>query len=148
MLIRVNAVDTNSEDGWECIKVGVDSCAAISVTPEDTFPEEQFPIQVTPSMGEEYFAASGHTMTNTGQQTVQAYIDDYIPVQGKYQRTQVHTPLYVVSELEDNAKTVVISKKYGNFIFCDISGIRTLISRKDCTYHINKWIYKGFPGRA
>ena len=148
MLIRVNAVDTNCEDGWECIKVGVDSCAAISVTPEDTFPEEQFPIQMTQSVGEEYLAASGHTMTNTGQQTVQVYIDDYMPTQGQSQRTQVHRPLYAVSELADNDKIVVFSKTYGDFILCDVIGVKSSISREDGTYHINQWIYKGFPGCA
>ena len=118
------------------------------MTPEDTFPEELFPVEVTPNVGEEYVAANGHTMTNTGQQTVRAYTDDFTPTQSKYQRTQVHRPLHAVSELEDNDKTVVFSKKYGRFILCDITGVRCPFEREDGTYHMNQWFYKGFPGRA
>ena len=97
-------------------------------------------------MGEEYVAASGHTITNTGQQVVHSYTDEFMPVQSKYQRTQVHRPLCAVSDLEDNDKTLVISKKYGKFIMCDLTGVRAQIDREDGTYHMKHWVYKGNQG--
>ncbi len=94
-------------------------------------------------MGEQYVAASGHIIDNIGQQTIQSYTDDYLPMQSKFQRTQVHRPLSAVSEMEDAGKTVVISKKYGRFIIDDVSGVRTEIGREGGTYYMDHWFFRG-----
>ena len=97
----------------------VDSCAALSVTPPNAFPQ---PIEATPQVGEEYMAANKATIRNVGQQIVRAYRNEYLPVQQKFQVTQVHRPLAAVSEMEDNDKTVVFSK-YGRFIIDHDTGV-------------------------
>ena len=68
----INSV--NTEGQWKRVKVGVDSCAAISCTPEGTFPG---PIEVTPQVGEEYTTANDGIIYNQGQQRVEGYTDDY-----------------------------------------------------------------------
>ena len=84
------------------MEVGVGSCAVVSVTSEDTFPEDQFLVQLTSQMGDGYGAANGSVIHNTGQQTINAFTNEYISIQSKFQRTQVHRCLAAVSELEDN----------------------------------------------
>ena len=88
-------------------------------------------------------AASGHVINNTGQQTVKSYTSDYVPMQSKFQRTQVHRPLSTVSEMEDVDKTIVISKKYGRFILDDLSGVSTEIGREGGTYYMDHWFFTG-----
>jgi hypothetical protein len=50
-LERVRQIDAvNSANGeWRKVKIGIDSCAALSVTPKDTFPGE---IEITEHVGE------------------------------------------------------------------------------------------------
>jgi hypothetical protein len=140
---NINSVDGDNNGKWVRIKVGIDSCAAVSVTPETLFPESQFPVQSTPHLGEDYVVGDGNTITNTGQQTIQAYTNEYIPIQQRFQRTQVHRPLAAVSELEDNNKTVVFSKRYGCFVLDDATGVRAEINREDGTYHMDQWVFLG-----
>ena len=121
------------------VRVGVDSCAALSVTPPNVFPQ---PIEATPHVGEEYMAANKGTIKNVGQQTVQAYTNEYLPIQQKFQVTQVHRPLAAVSEMEDNDKTVVISK-YGRFIIDNNTGVWTNIERENGTYYMDQWVFQG-----
>ena len=66
-ITRINAVDAGSEGERVRVRVGVDSCVALSATPPNTFPQ---PIESTPQVGEEYMAANKGTITNVGQQTV------------------------------------------------------------------------------
>ena len=70
IVTRISSVDTEPEGEWIKVRVGVDSCAALSVTPPNVFPQ---PIESTPQVGEEYMAANKGTIRNVGQQTVQAY---------------------------------------------------------------------------
>ena len=87
-------------------------------------------------------AANKGTIRNVGQQTVQAYTNEYLPVQQKFQVTQVHRPLAAVSEMEDNDKTLVISK-YGRFIMDNNIGVWTDIQREDGTYYMDQWVFQG-----
>ena len=81
----INSV--NTEGQWKKVKIGVDSCAAISCTPEGTFPG---PIEVTPQVGEEYTTANAGIIYNQGQQRVEGYTDDYMPFCSKFQVTDVN----------------------------------------------------------
>ena len=139
IVTRINSVDNESEGEWIRVRVGVDSCAALSVTPPNIFPQ---PIEATPQVGEEYMAANKGTIRNVGQQTVNAYTNEYLLVQQKIQVTQVHRPLAAVSEMEDNDKTLVISK-YGRFIMDNDTGVWTDIQREDGTYYMDQWVFQG-----
>ena len=134
IVTRINSVDNESEGEWIRVRVGVDSCAALSVTPPNVFPQ---PVEATPQVGEEYMAADKGTIRNVGQQTVNAYTNEYLPVQQRFQVTQVHRPLAAVSEMEDNDKTLVISK-YRRFIMDNNTGVWTNIQREDGTYYMDQ----------
>ena len=49
MVTRISSVDNEKEGEWIKVRVGVDSCAALSVTPPNVFPQ---PIEATPQVGE------------------------------------------------------------------------------------------------
>ena len=87
-------------------------------------------------------AANKGTIHNIGQQTVNAYTNEYLPVHQKFQVTQVHRPLAAVSEMEDNDKIVVFSK-YGRFIIDNNTGVWTSIDREDGTYYMDQWVFRG-----
>ena len=90
------------------VKVGIDSCAAESVSPPGCFPGE---VQVTQRVGEEYTCASDHVIYNQGQQTPSGVTNDWLPVSYTSQVTDVNKPLMSVKRMKDNDNTVVFSKK-------------------------------------
>ena len=87
----INAV--NNEGHWKQIKIGVDSCAAVSCTPEGTFPG---PVEVAPQVGEEYTTANAIIIYSQDQQRVEGFTDDYVPFCIKFQVTDVNRPLMAV----------------------------------------------------
>ena len=91
IVTRIGSVDNDAVGEWIKVRVGVDSCAALSVTPPNVFPQL---VEATPQVGEEYMAANKGTIRNVGQQTVQAYTNEYLPVKQRFQVTQVHRPVH------------------------------------------------------
>ena len=90
--VDVCPVSTTDTEGWKMIEVGVDSCAAESVTPLGLFPT---PVQLTARVGEEYTCANDTVIYNQGQQTVSALTNDWVPVSSTFQVTDVNKPLDV-----------------------------------------------------
>ena len=136
---RVNAGSINATDasGWKLIKVGIDSCAAESVSPPGCFPGE---VQVTQRVGEEYTCASDHVIYNQGQQTPSGVTNDWLPVSYTSQVTDVNKPLMSVKRMKDNDNTVVFSKKWGDFIINDITGVATQMVDENNTFHLPIWV--------
>ena len=123
--------------GWKCIKIGVDSCAAESVTPPDIFPS---PIEATGRVGEEYTCANDTAIYNKGQQTVSGYTDDYVLVSSRFQVTDVNKPLMSVYSARDNDNTLLYSKKYGDWIINDLTGSATRMIEEHNTFHLPLWV--------
>ena len=100
-------------------------------------------IEVTPQVGEEHMAANKGIIHNAGQQTVSAYTNEFLFVSTKFQVTQVHRPLAIVSENLDANKTLVISNKYGRFIMWNDTWITTEVDCEGGTYHMDQLVVQG-----
>ena len=138
--VDVCPIDSNNQgetQGWKCVKVGVDSCAAESVTPPGVFPA---PVELTRRVGEEYTCANDTVIYNQGQQTVSAYTDDFVPVSTRFQVTDVNKPLMSVKVAKDNDNTILYSKKYGDWIINDITGSATRMVDENNTFHLPLWV--------
>ena len=103
---RLKPIDAvNSAEGeWRKVKIGIDACTALSVTPKEVFPGE---IEITPHVGEEYAVANCEVIYNEGQQKVQGVTDDFMPFGAKFQVTDVRRPLMAVSDIRDNNLSLI-----------------------------------------
>ena len=128
----INAV--GNEGQWKQIRIGIDSCAAVSCSPEGTF---LWPVEVTPQVREEYNTANAGVIYNQGQQRVEGFIDDYVPFCSKFQVADVNRPLMAVYDIRENDNTVIYSKKYGDWIVNDNTGIATQVYFDQGTSNIN-----------
>ena len=138
---RVNAVErpqSSTAGEWKRIDVGVDSCAGVSVTPPGVFPGS---VEVTDRVGEEYTSASDHILYNLGQQTVDAYTDEYVPVNACFQVAEVNKPLMSVSSAYENGNTVLYSKKHGSWVINDETNIATPMEYKNNTFSMGLWVF-------
>ena len=134
---QIGAVNlTNGE--WRKVKIGIDSCAALSVTPKDTFPG---PIEITEHVGEEYTVANAEVIYNEGQQKVQGVTNDYMPFGAKFQVTDVRRPLMAVSDIRDNNNTIIYSKQYGDWIVNDQTGAATQLYFENGTSNLDAWFF-------
>ena len=93
--------------------MGVDSCAGVSVSPPGVFPG---PVKPGPRVGEIYAAANGTSLVNEGEQDVSAYTENWHPVNGKVQVTQVTRPLFSVFEMKKAGNSVLYSDVWGDII--------------------------------
>ena len=130
-------VNDNEIQGWRCVKVGVDTCAAASVTGPDIFPH---PVEVTRRVGEEYTCANGTIIFNQGQQRVNAVTDDWVPVNSVFQVTDVNKSLMSAHDAKHNDNTMLISKKYGDWLINDISNVATRLVEENNTFHLPLWV--------
>ena len=139
-LERVKQIDAvNSTNGqWRKVKIGIDSCAALSVTPKDTFPGD---IEITEHVGEEYTVANAEVIYNEGQQRVQGVTYDYMPFGAKFQVTDVRRPLMAVSDIRDNNNTIIYSKQYGDWIVNDQTGAATQLYFENGTSNLDAWFF-------
>ena len=137
---RARTIDAVNEGEWRKIKVGVDSCAAISVTPPGCFPG---PVEVTDQVGDEYTSASNDIMYNQGQQRVDGVTENYLPCNLKVQVTDVNKPLIAASDMEDQGNTIVLSKKWGHWLVNDNTGTSVPLNRENGTYNMDVWFLAG-----
>ena len=133
---RLRPIDAvNSAEGeWRKIKIGIHSCAALSVTPKDVSPGE---IEITPQVGEEYTVANSDVIYNEGQQKVQGVTDGFMPFGDKFQVTDVRRPLMAVSDIRDNGNTIIYPKQYGDWIVNDQTGAATQLYFENGTSNLD-----------
>ena len=76
-----------------------------------------------------------------GQQTVEAYTDEYVPVQTCFQVTDVTKPLMSVSDAYENGNTVIYSKQHGSWVINDATNIATPMEYKNNTFNMGLWVF-------
>ena len=137
-------VQSESDDGWECLESMVDSGAARSVCPVSLRGENGL---LPCKNGPEYFrTATGDKVVNRGLRRVQGCATEGTDLTLMYNVADVSAPLDSVSQICDKGNVAVFTAT-GGYI-CGPHG-RLSFKRKNDTYVRQTWVRKPrLPGTA
>ena len=126
---------------WVRFSSVMDSGCVDSIAP----PELAEHVPVVPSAGsrrgQKYAAASGHNLSNLGEQSLSVVSDLGTEYNRKYQIAEVTRPLDSVSEVCDSGNRVVFGSG-GGFIFNVRAQEVTPFSRNGKLHEIHQWLRK------
>ena len=147
-----------ADDPWICgvdssLKIGIDSCAAVSVIPEGLVPGK---IHRDDQTGTRYRAANGTPIYDLGRQEIFGRLDGDGAVKGlKFRVAQVGRPLLSVADLVEKGKRVTFELDDSGRNISSIVDRRTdeslPIGFRNRTFEISMTVAPpppGFPGRG
>ena len=144
---EINAIGKiwKKEDGaWIRMRSVMDSGCGQSVIPPTACPTYEISSSPGSRRGQQYMAASKHTIPNLGEQLLNIVTDELKEGKLKYQVADVSRPLNAVSEICDSeVGNRVLFGKNGGVIYNLTSGRETWFGREGGIYIFDFWVKPG-----
>ena len=140
--VEVSGNEVSGQGRWTKIPVGVDSCAATSVTPPGVFPGG---VKVGQRLGEALTSACGGSIFIEGTQHVNALTDNGYQANADVHVCDVRRPLFSVHDMKEKDNSIIFSKKYGDWVFNDDAGIFTPMREENNTFLMDLWVFQRQP---